>query len=133
VLVESVAGCELAAVGVGLNVANPLPPVVASMRSGLFSPTSVCRELGREIDPQELLEPILARLGELWAAWAAGRTEALQEAWADRDECRGRRVRLLPDGPIGVADGIDESGALQVRLPDGRIHRAMAGELSYVE
>jgi BirA family biotin operon repressor/biotin-[acetyl-CoA-carboxylase] ligase len=133
VLVETVAGCELAAVGVGLNVANPLPPVESAMRSGVFPPTSVCRELGREIDPQELLAPILARLGELWGSWSAGRTEALREAWADRDACRGRRVRLLPAGPVGVADGIDETGALRVRLPDGRAHLALAGELSFLE
>jgi biotin-(acetyl-CoA carboxylase) ligase len=84
------------------------------------------------VDPQALRSPILARLGELWSQWEAGRLEELREAWSARDVCRGHRVRLLPDGPGGVADGIDVTGALRVRRPGGEISLARAGELVFV-
>jgi BirA family transcriptional regulator, biotin operon repressor / biotin---[acetyl-CoA-carboxylase] ligase len=142
VLVEGVAGRDLAAVGVGLNVSNRLPdePADGGQRAAarpedaapLWAPTPVTRETGREVDPQALLSPILARLGELWSQWEAGRLEELREAWSARDVCRGHRVRLLPDGPGGVADGIDVTGALRVRRPGGEISLARAGELVFV-
>src|SRR5437870_5523689 len=143
VLVESVAGRELAAVGVGLNVSNPLP-VDPARPPAIWLPTSVAEAGargtsagpvpgGRAVDPQALLAPILARLGDLWQRWEAGRLAELQEAWSERDVCRGHAVRLLPDGPRGVADGIDGTGALRVRLPGGQITLARAGELLFVD
>jgi biotin-(acetyl-CoA carboxylase) ligase len=181
VLVEGVAGRELAAVGVGLNVRNEVGDLMetslecgsllplsspapderegpgqdrpASLASDAVSarqreksgsklphskpaparwpPTSVSLELGHVIEPEALLEPILARMAELWKLWAAGQVSALRELWAERDACRGRRVRVLPDGPEGVADGIELSGALRVRLADGSVRRAMAGEIAF--
>ena|SRR5205807_6769 len=132
VLVEGVAGRELAAVGVGLNVRNPLP-VDPARPSAIWPPTSVAEETGRAFEPQALLAPILARLGELWQRWEAGRLPELQEAWSERDVCRGHAVRLLPEGARGVADGIDGTGALRVSLPGGQITLALAGELRFVD
>jgi BirA family biotin operon repressor/biotin-[acetyl-CoA-carboxylase] ligase len=134
VLVETVAGQELAAVGVGLNVRNRLPEVGEhpAGRAQPWPPTSVVWETGRDVAPEELLGPVLERLAVLWERWAEGRTADLLAAWAESDACRGCRVRLLPGGPAGVADGIDASGALRVRLPDGSVGRAVAGELSYI-
>jgi BirA family transcriptional regulator, biotin operon repressor / biotin---[acetyl-CoA-carboxylase] ligase len=134
VLVETVAGRELLAVGVGLNVGNPLPEpeVRPELPARAWPPTSVRRETARDVAPEALLSPILARLDELWAIWAAGRVDGLRDAWNGRDVCRGRQVRLLPTGPEGVADGIDPSGALWVRLPNGRRQLAVAGELAFV-
>ena len=131
VLVEMVAGRDLAAVGVGLNVSNPLPQVGSA--ATLWPPTSVSQETGRDIDPWSLLEPILARMSELWRVWESGGLAELQAAWSARDVCRGHRVRLVPDGPEGVAAGIDHTGALRVRLPDGRETLARAGELAFLD
>jgi BirA family biotin operon repressor/biotin-[acetyl-CoA-carboxylase] ligase len=141
ILVEAVTSAGLAAVGVGLNVRNALPdaPDANQASAGaperaphVWPPTSVAREMGRAVDPQALLPPILAHLGELWQTWEAGRLVEMQSAWSERDACRGRRVQLLPAGPGGIADGIDQTGALRVRLPDGRIELALAGELAFV-
>lgn len=132
VLVEGVAGRELAAVGVGLNVGNPLP-ADPSRPPALWPPTSVAEETGRAVDPQALLSPLLARLGDLWQRWEVGQLAELREAWSGRDVCCGHAVQLLPDGPRGVADGIDETGALRVRLPGGEITLARAGELLFVD
>jgi BirA family biotin operon repressor/biotin-[acetyl-CoA-carboxylase] ligase len=140
ILVETAAGSGLAAVGVGLNVRNRLPSGVRGQSArgdavmpAVWLPTSVSVETGRDVDPTGLLSPILMHLDELWQVWSAGQLEQLREAWSARDACRGRRVQLLPGGLAGVADGIDATGALRVRLPDGRVQAAFAGELTFVE
>src|SRR5438876_6871546 len=69
VLVEMVAGRELAAVGVGLNVRNALPALGAGPRTeprvyrdsnagALWPPTSGLAETGRDLAPWSLLDPI---------------------------------------------------------------------------
>ncbi len=143
ILVELVAGRELAAVGIGLNVRNPLPDEIAGasratmdqqeLRPHPWPPTSVARETGQDVAPEALLAPILARMGALWSQWEAGRLEELREIWSARDAGRGHRVRLLPAGLEGIADGIDAAGALRVRLEDGTVQRAIAGELAFLD
>ena len=59
--------------------------------------------------------------------------DELQSAWSARDAGRGHRVRLLPDGPEGVANGIDRTGALRVLLADGRERLAVAGEPVFLD
>ena len=44
---------------------------------------------------------------------------AVLEAWRSRDALRGERVRWA-DGE-GIADGIDDSGALRVETDDGLV------------
>jgi BirA family transcriptional regulator, biotin operon repressor / biotin---[acetyl-CoA-carboxylase] ligase len=136
ILVESVAGRELAAVGIGLNVRNDisLPHAAGSSASAsrAWPPTSVHREAGSTPEPEPLLAPILARLEALWRLWMNGTLELLRERWTARDVGRGAVVRLLPDGPAGVAESIDRAGALQVRLSNGTLVRAVAGELVFI-
>jgi BirA family biotin operon repressor/biotin-[acetyl-CoA-carboxylase] ligase len=152
ILVEVVAGRELAAVGIGLNVRNRLPELGRRVkgvgcRVGVryptpdtlhptpspWPPTSVARETGQDVDPVSLLSPILAHMNDLWEQWAAGRLAEIREAWLARDACRGHRVRLLPNGPEGVADGIDATGALRVRLDGGGVQLAITGELTFLD
>jgi hypothetical protein len=102
-------------------------------RDTFWPPTSVLQQTGCDVDPWSLLQPILAWMSELWRTWAAGDLKALQAAWSARDVSRGCRVRLAPDGPEGVAAGIDATGALHVRLPDGRETLARAGELAFLD
>jgi biotin-(acetyl-CoA carboxylase) ligase len=108
------------------------PALPGSTALALWPPTSVLLETGRELDPGPLLEPILAQMDALWRTWEAGGLLELLASWSARDVSRGHRVRLLPDGPEGVAAGIDLTGALRVRLPDGRELLALAGELSFI-
>jgi biotin-(acetyl-CoA carboxylase) ligase len=91
------------------------------------------QETGRDLDPWSLLEPILGRMDELWRVWKAGAVAEMQAAWSARDVSRGRPVRLLPDGPEGLAAGIDLTGSLCIRLPDGRESLARAGELLFLD
>ena len=52
--------------------------------------------------------------------------------YARRDLLRGQRVTTtMPDARVGVAEGVDELGALCLRIGDGGgLHRVVSGEVS---
>jgi biotin-(acetyl-CoA carboxylase) ligase len=48
------------------------------------------------------------------------------------DAALGRRVRLDPAGVEGIADGIDDEGALRVRQASGAVLAARVGEVHFL-
>ena len=55
----------------------------------------------------------------------------VQAAFAERDLLEGQAVSTTQAGlPIGNAEGVDGTGALLVRAPDGALHRLVGGEVS---
>jgi BirA family transcriptional regulator, biotin operon repressor / biotin---[acetyl-CoA-carboxylase] ligase len=96
-----------AAVGIGLNVALRLEDFPPELRSSAGT-------LGLEPDAIEpMLDAVLARLGD----WLAEDAAAVVAAVRARDALLGRSVRWA--GGHGVGAGIDDSGRLVVRTPDG--------------
>lgn len=96
------------AVGIGLNVANPIPSPLAATAVALG-------EIRPGIGPDELVEPVVAAVAALSEA-AGALAPAELAAYAERDWLRGRRV--LAPAP-GIAAGITAAGALVVRQEDG--------------
>jgi len=109
--------------GIGLNVHEaPLPPEAAFLeayRSGL-----------RRVD---LLARLLARL-EHWYDRLAD-AGAVRDAWRRFSYTLGRTVRIeTPAGPVeGLAEDIEPSGALRVRLPDGTRRTVSAGDVALLQ
>ena len=98
-----------AVLGIGLNVTTEsFPPELAGMATSL-------RLAGYETTPAALLPDLLAALDR----WIGAPSASVLEAWRSRDALRGSRVRW-PDG-VGIADGIDDSGALVVEGESGRV------------
>ncbi len=111
VLVELEADSESvhhAVVGVGLN-ANAKPDVEDA--------TSVAEEIGRDVDRAALTAAVFRELERLLVG---PRDEVLDE-WRRRSGTLGREVRIeTPDEVFwGVADDIDDTGALVVDTDDG--------------
>jgi BirA family transcriptional regulator, biotin operon repressor / biotin---[acetyl-CoA-carboxylase] ligase len=78
---------------------------------------------------------ILARIMEGINRWyALIRADALADAWRDRCGTLGKRVHIaIPDGSlIGIAEEIDENGALWLRTDDDRRHHLTLGEATVV-
>lgn len=98
-----------AVLGIGLNVTTTEFPVELS---GIA--TSL-RLAGVEYEVEALLPELLAALERRLDAPVA----ELLAAWSERDALRGERVRW--DAGEGTAVGIDESGALLVDTPEGRV------------
>jgi BirA family biotin operon repressor/biotin-[acetyl-CoA-carboxylase] ligase len=124
ILIEtvSVGPHRLCVLGVGLNV---LPQPHEGLSHGY-----ACLQ---EIDPDASAPAALARVAEplvraVLAFQAAG-FAPLVAAYARRDLLLGQPVSTtLADVPEGVAEGVDEHGALRVRC--GGLHRVVSGEVS---
>jgi BirA family biotin operon repressor/biotin-[acetyl-CoA-carboxylase] ligase len=117
ILVEAVPQEGWAVLGIGVNVAVDtavLPPEVRERAATLGRPTAAL-----ESTLAELLGHLALRLAEPPAV-------ALHELRA-RDALRDRRVRWATGEGTGA--GIDDAGALQVRLADGSVRTLEAGEV----
>ena len=104
------------AVGIGLNVSNPLPTEVAAAR---------LRDHCPDVTPDSILPVLLEELGSV-----AGRAPVLApdelRAFAARDWLSGRTLRQ----PVaGVARGITSDGALRVVQGDGQIVQVRSGHV----
>lgn len=132
ILAESsgtVAASDTVVVGYGINVrATACPPELGDRATSLES------ELGRAVDRHHLLAETLAALSRRYEDLLAGRFDAILDAWRNRSpSSRGARVSWnTPAGAqSGVTDGIDERGALLVRVSD-RVERIVGGELTWL-
>jgi BirA family biotin operon repressor/biotin-[acetyl-CoA-carboxylase] ligase len=98
-----------AVLGVGLNVSTErFPAELAETATSL-------RLAGIDVDTEAVLAGVLRSLD----AWLGAPPARVLEAWRERDALKGERVRWT--GGEGVADGIDDSGALRVETPTGLV------------
>ncbi len=115
-------------VGIGLNVRVDFAGTELSGRA-----TSLEAELRHPVDRAALLAELLAHL-DRWLARAPD--PAIVAAWRARLSTLGERVTVYPvsvqgQTPLftGVAEDVDEVGALLVRLETGEVRRVLAGEV----
>lgn len=117
---------DFAVVGVGINANVPghalhrLAPRATSIRA----------ETGREVDRAALLAALLAGVEERTARLRAG-TDPHAE-WSARMATLGQIVQAAtPEGTItGLAEAVDEDGALLLRTADGAVHRLLAADVT---
>ena len=115
--------------GFGINVMPAAYPPDVALRA-----TSLEGELGRSVDRGLLLAECLSALAERYADLAQGRVMGLIEAWRGwAASTLGRKVRLDAAGDQleGIAENIDETGALIVRTQAGRT-RVTSGEVTWL-
>jgi BirA family biotin operon repressor/biotin-[acetyl-CoA-carboxylase] ligase len=125
-------GIDAVILGYGINV-GPMafPPELASRA------TSLELELGRQVDRAELFAETLAALARRYEDLLAGRFDAILDAWRSRaPAAHGSRVTFItgstPAGiQTGVTAGIDDRGALLVRVGD-HLERIVAGEVTWL-
>lgn len=116
---------EFVIVGVGINVNVPaeiLPHLAPDA-------TSILAETGRETNRDLLLDEFLSRVAGRYERWRAG--ERTWAEWAARLATLGQPVRVVTaEGERrGIAEGVDEEGALLLRTPDGALHRVRTGDV----
>ena len=98
-----------AVLGIGLNVTtDSFPPELAEIATSL-------RLSGHETTSAAVLERLLSSLDQ----WIEAPPDAVLAAWRDRDALKGERVRW--SSGEGIADGIDDSGALRVQTDNGPV------------
>lgn len=106
------------AVGLGLNVANPIPPALDESAISLASVAPALR-------PESLVSPLTAALRRLDGAEPL-LTDDEMDAFGRRDWLFGRR---LSEPVAGVARGITKEGMLLVESPEGSIKPVRAGHV----
>ena len=117
---------EVLVVGIGLNVNVP-----AGMLNQLApNATSLNVEANRCFNRSDLLDAFLSQLDMRVSALRSG--VDLLDAWLAALAWIGCTVQVtIPTGVIaGIAETVDGEGALILRLPDGSIYRAAAGDVS---
>lgn len=116
-------------VGVNLNCASAdLGPEVA--------PTAISlSEARREKVPRALFTAALfSRLEQRLEEHAREGFEPIRQAWKDLSSTLGQEILVKSDKVElrGVAEGIDDMGALLVRTPGGALERVLAGDVEQV-
>jgi BirA family biotin operon repressor/biotin-[acetyl-CoA-carboxylase] ligase len=115
-------------IGIGINVglrAADFPEIAATA-------TSLDDEAGRSVSRRDVVRHLLREMERLYLTLPDG--EPIYQAWRKRVTL-GRRVRVTPGSLTldGVAEAVDESGALLLRLDDGSVARVIAGDVSLYE
>ena len=111
-------------IGINVNVPRDLLPTLAP------DATSLLAETGEPVERALLLAGILDGVERRYAALCGGDNPHLE--WAGRLATLGQAVEALTSqGTLaGVAESVDEDGALLLRTPDGTLHRLLAGDVS---
>jgi BirA family biotin operon repressor/biotin-[acetyl-CoA-carboxylase] ligase len=124
----SFAGDKLAwaVVGVGLNVNADF----AGQADLAATATSLSMAVGRPVSRLRLLHAYLAGVEARYEALRTGRSP--HREWAARLATLGQAVAVhAPDGVYqGIAEGVDEAGALLLRQSSGEVVRILAGDVT---
>lgn len=113
ILIETASSAtpRYAVVGIGINIA----PRAAS---ALVPSPAWLQELSPGCDPPGVLMRIVPELARALALFEAQGFGPFRDAFSQRDLLRGRSV-VLSDGTDGIAQGVDEEGALLVQVAGG--------------
>ena len=117
---------DFVVVGIGINVNVP-PEALPDLAPNA---ASILAETGREVDRAPLLAVFLSGVEVRYERLRAG--ESPHQEWAARLATLGRPVEVTTSGePLtGVAESVDQDGALLLRTPDGALQRLLAGDVT---
>ena len=118
-------------IGIGMNLNMPIDAFPDDLRSAA---TSLLIETGRSTDRAEFLAQLLWEAEQLFEEIVAN-PEVSRAAYRTACETLGKHVRveLAGSGQVeGAAEGIAADGALQIRMPDGRLLEIRAGDVVHL-
>ncbi|MCP5067608.1 MAG: biotin--[acetyl-CoA-carboxylase] ligase [bacterium] len=115
-------------IGVNLNVSPATFPEEFRARA-----TSLAAALGRPIDRTGFTRQLFVTLEAVLDQHAEAGFERLRSDFESFYRMRGREIEVSdPSGDVrvGVAGGVGSDGTLELRLPDGDLHRVIAGDVT---
>lgn len=117
--------------GIGLNVHLKREEMEPAFRE---SATSLAMEGAAGLRRATLVQAIMARFEPIYQELIAGHFDRVLDRWRALSVTLGAAVRALSvsgEAQVeGVAEAIDEEGALLIRDRDGQVHRVTSGEVS---
>jgi BirA family biotin operon repressor/biotin-[acetyl-CoA-carboxylase] ligase len=116
---------EFVVVGIGINVNVPLDALPELAPNA----TSLLAETGRKVDRSALLAALLESVQFRYEQYESGQSP--RGEWAARLATLGRQIKVVTfHGALeGVAESVDEDGALLLRTADGALHRLVTGDV----
>lgn len=119
--------------GVGINVnQTAFPPELEQTATSLLLEARRENEGAKPFDLRSLLRAVLRREEDMIGRLEAGGFAALRPIYLERSATLGRRVRVLEANGsfIGLAEAVDDTGALLVREEKGEPRRVLCGDVS---
>ncbi|HEY7811040.1 MAG TPA: biotin--[acetyl-CoA-carboxylase] ligase [Allosphingosinicella sp.] len=111
---------EAVVIGFGANLAHH--------PEGLERPvTSLAALTGSAPEPGSFLEQLAESFARHLARWRSQGIAPIRAAWLERAHPQGTAL-TTPEGE-GLFDGLDETGALRLRLPHGEVRLVHAGDV----
>ena len=119
-------GWVVVGIGVNANIGREALPEVPG-----YPAASLQVLLGHPIDRDALTRTLLRELDRWYAMLTSTGVESVLRRWREMADTMGRAVRVeMANATIcGIAQDVDEAGALRVRLADGTTHRVVAGDV----
>jgi len=123
---------RLVIVGIGVNVNLGPADLPQYLRE---TATSLKIAAGRPIDRVPFTAALLAAVERTYGRFLRDGFAGLKADWDARDALRGRHVTRDVAGTIvaGIADGVDDDGALRLVADGGGVQRVLAGEVTIAE
>jgi BirA family biotin operon repressor/biotin-[acetyl-CoA-carboxylase] ligase len=117
---------DFVVVGIGLNVNVP-PDALPDLDPNA---TSILAQIGHEVSRASLLAALLEHIEARYERFRSG--ESPRDEWAERLATLGQRVKVVTGDDVltGVADSVDENGALLLRTDDGERRRLLVGDVT---
>lgn len=120
-------GSRVCVIGVGLNVLTQAQDTVAQASSGV----ACLQELWPEASAPAALARAAPALVQGVRRFEREGFAGVRALFAERDLLLGQMLSTTWAGvPSGTGEGVDSTGALQVRAPDGMLHQLVGGEVS---
>jgi BirA family biotin operon repressor/biotin-[acetyl-CoA-carboxylase] ligase len=126
---------EFVVVGIGINVNMTAKALQKHLGPIAQTATSVQIALGREIAREALLAGMMTSLEQWYTRFLTHGATGLQEAWEARSLMRGRRIsaQTIEATWQGTAEGIDQTGHLQLRRDDGVLLTLTSAEVRFID
>ncbi len=115
--------------GIGLNVnqvKGDFPPEIKDLS------TSIRLQAGLKINRAALAAAIIEELDRDYALVVDGKFSRVREEWESKCSTIGQSVSVQVGDSVtrGIAEAIDDEGALLVRSSSNQLHRVMGGDVS---
>jgi len=119
ILLESV-GDHLV-IGIGVNLATA--PRADAVEPGAVTPVSLKSTLGLNVAPVDFLDVLAVQYARLETEFMTYGFGPIRTAWLTRAARRGEVItaRTMRDETVGVFEDVDETGALILGTPKGRV------------
>ena len=131
ILVESIGtgtGAPRVIAGIGINLNHQSFPEELTSTA-----TSLKIETGKQMVVDEIRDHLLGKLYEWYLHWQSGKERLILDRWQSLSSySHGTWVTVTLDGEqvSGQTEGVNQDGALMLRLPDGSLKTILSGDVA---